>query len=102
LVGHPTLYPMLFGGVPGFAPKAEDEHHARRGFVRVLAVLERGIDDRHFRGRSSQDMAHELWALVHGLAILEIKGGLGKPSRALRLWKDATDNLIDGFGRPLR
>ena len=65
---------MLFGGVPGFAPKAEDEHHARRGFVRVLAVLERGIDDRHFRGRSSQDMAHELWALVHGLAILILDG----------------------------
>jgi AcrR family transcriptional regulator len=99
---HPTLYPMLFGGVPGFAPKAEDEHHARRGLMRVFAVLERGIEKRLFRSRSAEDMAYELWALVHGLATLEIKGALGKPPRALRLWKDATENLIDGFRRPQR
>ena len=40
---------------------------------------------------------HELWALVHGLAILELRGKLGKPRRAVRLWEDATSNLIAGF-----
>jgi AcrR family transcriptional regulator len=94
---HPTLYPLLFGRVPGFSPKAEDEELARRGFVRVLDVLGRGSERGHFQGRTARDMGHELWALVHGLAILELRGKLGKPRRAVRLWEDATSNLIAGF-----
>ena len=97
---HPSLYPLLFGGLPGFTPNAEDQEHARRGFVRVLAVLERGIEQGRFKGRTAQEMAHELWALVHGLATLELQNALGKPQRAVRLWKDATSNLIAGFGQP--
>lgn len=99
---HPTLYPMLFGSVPGFSPRAEDAEHARRGFVRVLAVLARGVEQGHFRGRSARDMGAELWALVHGLAMLELRGVLGKPRRALGLWEDATGNLLRGFGEPAR
>jgi len=99
---HPTLYPMLFGGVPGFSPRAEDEEHARRAFLRVLGVLARGIELGVFQGRSARDMGYELWALVHGLAILELRGALGKPRRAVRLWEDATGNLVTGFRKAPR
>jgi AcrR family transcriptional regulator len=94
---YPTLYPLLFDSVPGFAPSALDREEARRGFVRVLATLERGIAEGRFKGRAADDMGHELWALVHGLASLEIRGVLGRPKRAKRLWQDATSNLIAGF-----
>jgi AcrR family transcriptional regulator len=94
---HPTLYPLMFGRVPGFLPKAEDEELARRAFVRVLAVLARGNERGHFQGRTARDMGYELWALVHGLAILELRGALGKPRRSVHLWEDATSNLIAGF-----
>lgn len=45
-------------------------------------------------------MGSQLWALVHGLAVMEIKGALGGPQRAERMWKDATSNLLRGFRDP--
>ncbi|HLV66671.1 MAG TPA: hypothetical protein VKY73_12700 [Polyangiaceae bacterium] len=45
-------------------------------------------------------MLVKLWALVHGLAILELAGALGGPRRAVRQWKDAATNLLTGFRTP--
>ena len=97
---HATLYPLLFDGVPGFAPSSTDKEQARRGLVRVLSSLNRGIAEGRFHDRTANDMAHELLALVHGLASLEVKGTLGGASRARRLWKDATSTLVAGFCAP--
>ncbi|MBX3184640.1 MAG: TetR/AcrR family transcriptional regulator [Polyangiaceae bacterium] len=97
---HPSLYPLVVGGAPGFRPKTEDAQQARRGFARVLETLERGIEAGVFRGRSAADMGHQLWALVHGLAVLELNGVLGGLQRAERQWRDATTNLIMGFRVP--
>lgn len=94
---YPLLYPLLFGAVPGFVPSAEDRNEARRGFVRVVSTLERGIATEVFAGRTAEDMAYQLWALVHGLATLESKGILGKTKLAERRWLDATTNLLTGF-----
>lgn len=80
-------------------PTPEDEQQASRGFARVLATLERGIQTGIFRGRSAVDMGHQLWALVRGLAMLELWGALGGPRRAVQQWKDAATNLITGFRR---
>jgi AcrR family transcriptional regulator len=97
---HPSLYPMIVGGTPGFRPTADDEQQARRGFVRVLTTLKRGVKTGLFPGRRASDMGYQLWALVHGLAMLELRGALGGPQRALRQWNDATTNLISGFRTP--
>ncbi len=97
---HPTLYPLLFGGVPGFTPTTDDEGQARKGFVRVLGALNRGIESEVFEGRSAEVMGYQLWALVHGLATLELKGAFGDPSLTCSLWDDSCRNLIDGFRHP--
>lgn len=94
---YPMLYPLLFGDVPGFVPTAHDRAEARRGFFRVLSTLRRGTSEGLFPGRTAEDMGYELWALVHGLASLEIKGALGRPKQAERRWLDATSTLIAGF-----
>lgn len=94
---YPMLYPLLFGAVPGFVPNAEDRAEARRGFVRVLSTLGRGIAEGLFPGRTAEDIGYELLALVHGLASLEIQGALGKARQAERRWLDATTTLITGF-----
>jgi AcrR family transcriptional regulator len=94
---YPMLYPLLFGDVPGFVPSAQDRAEARRGFFRVLSTLKRGIAEGVFRGRSAEDIGYELWALVHGLASLEIKAALGTPAQAERRWVDATRTLLAGF-----
>lgn len=94
---YPMLYPLLFGAVPGFVPRAEDRAEARRSFVRVLSTLRRGIAEGLFPGRKAEDIGYELWALVHGLASLEIKGALGTAKQAERRWLDATTNMVTGF-----
>ncbi len=94
---HPTLYPLIFGNVPGFEPSHDQVHHAREALRRVMGTLERGLAGGAFRGRRVDEMAYQLLALVHGLAILETRGGLGKPQRAKRMWMDAARNLITGF-----
>src|SRR5690606_805802 len=45
-------------------------------------------------------MLVKLWALVHGLAILELAGALGGPRRAVRQWKDAATNPLTGLRTP--
>ena len=95
---HPSLYPIIFKGVPGFTPTKEDERVARQGLERVVATLQRGLNEGVFVERSAQEMSNQLWALVHGLASLELKGALGGPQKAVRTWRDATRNLISGFG----
>src|SRR5690606_8100201 len=59
---HPSLYPMIVGGTPGFRPTADDEQQARRGFVRVLTTLKRGVKTGLFPGRRASDMGYQLWA----------------------------------------
>jgi hypothetical protein len=44
-------------------------------------------------------MGHALWALVHGLASLELGGALGAPADAEALWCDAVSALVRAFMR---
>jgi AcrR family transcriptional regulator len=97
---HPDLYPLIFGNaVPGFRPRPEAIAHARRGFARVLDAFERGRRKRRFVGRSPHAMGHALWALVHGLASLELGGALGPPDEAQALWHDAVSAMVRAFMR---
>ena len=97
---HPELYRMVFFGMAGFAPTAEQELRARRGYLRVLDAIERAKARGYFAGRAVNDAGRELWALVHGLASLELPGVLGDPDEAERLWRDAVTTMLRGFLSP--
>jgi AcrR family transcriptional regulator len=94
---YPSLYPILFGGVPGFAPTPADVSQARRGFLRVVATFERASARNLFEGRDPEALGLELWALVHGLATLELRGVLGGARRSKTLWNDACSAMISGL-----
>jgi AcrR family transcriptional regulator len=97
-LAHPDLYPLMFGGaVPGFTPEARAMAHARTAFARVHETIARGLDAGRFRGRTVSGMAHMLWALVHGLASLELAGALGTRAAASAMWRDAVSTLLRGF-----
>ena len=55
-------------------------------------------------GEQSRDaVVNEVWALLHGLASLEIAGALGPPEAARPLWDDAVSSILTAFGsRPKR
>lgn len=97
---HPELYRMVFSGMAGFAPTAEQELRARRGYLRVIDAIERAQARGHFPGRAVDDVGRQLWALVHGLASLELGGALGGPAEAEDLWRDAVSAILRGFAAP--
>jgi AcrR family transcriptional regulator len=97
---QPELYTLVFSGMPGFTPTPEQEMRARRGYLRVLDAIERSRGRGHFPGRAVDDVGRELWALVHGLASLELPGALGDPAEAERLWRDAVTTMLRGFASP--
>jgi AcrR family transcriptional regulator len=100
-LAHPDLYPLMFGGaVPGFTPEGRAMAHARTAFARVHETIARGLDSGRLRGRAVSGMAHMLWALVHGLASLELAGALGTRAAASAMWRDAVASLLHGFSTP--
>jgi len=103
---HPNLYPLIFGKpVPGFTPRPEAVGHARAAFGRVHETIQRGIAEGQFVGRDGDTIAHGLWALVHGLASLELSAAFVTEERAEAVWRDAVSGLVQAFMRepaPLR
>jgi AcrR family transcriptional regulator len=101
---HPNLYPLVVGRpVPGFTPLPEAKARARGGLVRVHDAIARAIAKKKIVGRSRDAVVNEVWALLHGLASLEIAGAFGPPKLARPLWDDAVSAILAAFGsRPKR
>ena len=95
------LYSVYLGrAAPELIPDPDDLALAFRSFDRVLAALQRCARTGRLGGRDPQDVTHELWALVHGLASLEILGLLGDPESARRRWLDAVLAAMAGYATP--
>jgi AcrR family transcriptional regulator len=98
---QPDLYRLLFeGGLPGFAPTDEDRALAGRSFDRVVDTIRRCVAEGRFPERHPDAIALQLWALVHGLASLEMHRFLGPPSHSEGRWRDAIAATIEGYRHP--
>lgn len=95
---HPHLYPLVVGRpVPGFTPLPEAKARARGGLVRVHDAIDRAIAQKRIVGREREAVVNEVWALLHGLASLEIAGALGSSRDARSVWNDAVSSILSGF-----
>ncbi|NUR69462.1 MAG: TetR/AcrR family transcriptional regulator [Hamadaea sp.] len=68
-----------------------------RSFDRVLRTLRRAAASGRLGGHDPVDVGRHLWALVHGLASLELKGFLGDPARARQLWLESLAATLRGY-----
>jgi AcrR family transcriptional regulator len=99
-----SLYEFYLGGVPSTArpaPTAQDRALSWRSFERVLDTVRRCVACGRFPGRDPHGVTMELWALVHGLASLELRGFLGGHDDALARWRDAIGDAVRGFQQPV-
>jgi len=85
---QPALY-GLFVGSSEVKPSEEDLAVAFRSFERVQEAIGRAVALGLFPGRDPVAIGRQGWALVHGLASLELAGCLGDPEEAGRHWRDA-------------
>jgi Tetracyclin repressor-like, C-terminal domain len=81
---------------PSFAASAG----VRNSQERVLDAVRRVVDSGRFPGRAPEAVVAQLWALVHGLASIELRGYLGGEQQAARHWRDAVAAALLGYQQP--
>jgi AcrR family transcriptional regulator len=96
-----NLYDVFFGLV-GADADPDDALVALvyRSFERVLRSIRRAIADGRFPGRDEYTVGLHLFALVHGLASLELRGVLGDDGTARKVWRQSVETTLAGLERP--
>ena len=79
----------------------DDVALALRSFDRVLRTLRRIAAGGSFADRDVESTGLQLWALVHGLASLELRGFLASTEEnGQRRWRSAVGAILIGFQQP--
>lgn len=95
-LAHPDLYDVMFAcPLPEFEPDQADQALALGTLERLRQAVLRGIEQGRVDGDPDQRTL-QLWALVHGLASLEIAGA--PPGFDTELaWEQALDAMLQGL-----
>jgi AcrR family transcriptional regulator len=94
---YPELYRLMFErAVPVFSPSDDDVAYAMRSMARVEDAVTRALRQ-HRRRRDPRQVTLQLWAVVHGLASLELRGALGDPASAEASWRDTIAAVTAGL-----
>ena len=91
-----NLYALMFDMVPGWRPLPEDQAAARSTLRPLAAAVSRAVA----HGQLPDDvrgLTRQLFALVHGLASLELAGLLGSPAEAAVHWELAVAAALRGY-----
>lgn len=76
-LADPHLYAVMFGSpVPGFEPAPQDYAHAKATFTPLLDTVRRAVAAGLLRNTDPELIATALWANVHGLVSLELRGAI--------------------------
>jgi AcrR family transcriptional regulator len=69
----------------------------QRTLARVKDTVDRAILAGQLRPVDDQALFQELWAIVHGLTSLELRGVLGSPEECDRIWHDTITTHVRGL-----
>jgi len=95
---QPALY-RLYVGSSEVSPTEDDLALALRSFQRVQEAIGRAVAMKLFPDRDVDTLGRQLWAVVHGLASLELAGCLGEPDEAATHWHNTTETHLLGYTR---
>jgi AcrR family transcriptional regulator len=96
-IDRPHLYDVMFGSpVSEFHPTIEDAMFARGTLDMCIAAVRRCVDAGLIVGDANA-IAHQFWAIVHGVTSLELCGMLGSPTEAEAHLRSVTAAAIEGF-----
>ncbi|MGH3721201.1 MAG: TetR/AcrR family transcriptional regulator [Pseudonocardiaceae bacterium] len=98
-LADPHLYAVMFGSpVPGFEPTRQDYTHAEATFTPLLDTVRRALAAGLLADADANLIATALWATVHGLVSLELRGAM--PAGAVppgELFETAMRANVDGW-----
>lgn len=96
---QPHLY-GLYVGSSEVRPTEQDRAVAFQSFQRVQEAIGRAIATGLLPRKDPEALGRQLWAVVHGLASLELAGCLGDPDQAAVHWDDTTTACLLGYIQP--
>jgi AcrR family transcriptional regulator len=98
-LAKPQLYDLYFGLVNRASDVADPLFAlVYRSFERVLRTIRRAVAAGLFPGREVLEVGLNLFALVHGLASLELRGLLGDD--AAGIWRQSVEATLTGLRKP--
>jgi AcrR family transcriptional regulator len=96
-IDSPYLYDVMFGSpVPEFTPTPEDGAFALGTLAMCVEAVGRCVEAGLFTG-DADDIAHQIWALIHGVTSLELRGMLGSPDRAAAHLASVFAAAVEGY-----
>ena len=92
------LYEMLYTptAVPG-RPAVEYPQQVQRTIGRVQDTIRRATLAGQLRPVDDHELFQGLWAIVHGLTSLEVRGVLGTPEECDRVWRETITTHVRGL-----
>lgn len=98
-LARPALYTVMFG-LRGDDAEAGARSDIAKGTIdRLRQAVARCQAEGALIGDDPAPLAVQLWALVHGLAMLELRGELGDTAAASRHWDEALRAAARGYAR---
>jgi AcrR family transcriptional regulator len=95
------LYEMLY--TPTAAPASADVEYpeqVQRTIGRVQDTLRRAILAGQLHSVDDHEVFQGLWAIVHGLTSLELRGVLGSPEECDHIWRETITTHVRGLTVP--
>ncbi|MEX2505134.1 MAG: WHG domain-containing protein [Egicoccus sp.] len=97
-LARPSLYLVMFGRDPRLVPTDPDDVAAAAATLgRLRDAVARAQAADSLPGTDPDGVTLELWALVHGLASLELLGALGSATDADARWERALRAIVTGL-----
>jgi AcrR family transcriptional regulator len=74
-LAHPMTYQVMFlRAVPGFEPSDGARGECTGAFESLVAAVQRAMDAGDIAAASATEIAHSIWATIHGWVSLELLG----------------------------
>ena len=100
-IDSPYLYDVMFGSpVPEFTPTIEDAAFALGTLGMCVDAVGRCIDAGILVG-DPDAIAHQMWALIHGITSLELRGMLGSTDEAAAHLAALFGAAVQGYRIPV-
>ncbi|WP_394779412.1 TetR/AcrR family transcriptional regulator [Undibacterium sp.] len=98
---HPSYYMVMFGdAIAGFVPPLESRVAAWESFTPLIAQFERCMQDGSLPPSSPTAAARLMWAAMHGVISLELKGYYLKKEHPDELYKAAVRAVLFSLKHP--
>jgi AcrR family transcriptional regulator len=97
-LADPHRYAVMFAlAVPGFAPTAQDYAHAEATLAPLVDGVRRAVGAGRLRSQPPRLIATALWAAMHGLVSLELRGALPAGTPPGEVYEAAIRAGLDGW-----